>query len=64
MVEGSFAAALERGEVAEAPIEPLARMLAAAMKEAGVMIATAEDREAARVEAVEGARRLIAGLLR
>ncbi|HEY1450824.1 MAG TPA: TetR/AcrR family transcriptional regulator [Solirubrobacteraceae bacterium] len=64
MVEGSFAAALERGEVAEAPIEPLARMLAAAMKEAGVMIATAEDREAARVEAVEGARRLIAGLVR
>jgi hypothetical protein len=37
-------------------------MLAAALKEAGVMIATAPDPKAARAEASAGARRLLAGL--
>lgn len=63
MIEVSLTAALERGEISDAPIEPLARMLAAALKEAGVMIATAEDPASARAEAGEAARRLIRGML-
>jgi AcrR family transcriptional regulator len=64
MVEGSLTAARDRGEIADPPIEPLARMLAAAMKEAGVMIATAEDPDRARAGASDGVERLIGGLLR
>jgi AcrR family transcriptional regulator len=53
------------GEVpANAPIEALARMLAAALKEAGVMIATAADPAKARAEASDSARALLAGLTR
>jgi AcrR family transcriptional regulator len=44
-------------------VAPLARMLAAALKEAGVMIATAPDPERARAEASDAAHRLITGLL-
>jgi AcrR family transcriptional regulator len=64
MVEGALAAARERGEIDEQPIESIARMLAAALKEAGVMIATAEHPRTARKNAREGARRLIGGLMR
>ena len=39
-----------------------ARMLAAALKEAGVMIATAPDPKKARAEASAGAERLLRGL--
>lgn len=63
MVEGTLTAARDRGEIADPPIEPLARMLAAAMKEAGVMIATAEDPAGARADASESVQRLIGGLL-
>ncbi len=63
MIEGSLAAARDRGEIVDPPIEPLARMLAAAMKEAGTMIATAAVPDQARADASEGVRRLIAGLL-
>ena len=38
-------------------------MLAAALKEAGVMIATSEDPATARSQAGEAARRLIRGIL-
>lgn len=63
MIEGALAAAQSRGEIADLPLAPLARMLAAAMKEAGTMIATSQDPQRARAEATEGARRLIGGLL-
>src|SRR5258708_7553628 len=63
MVGGPLTAARDRGEIADLPIEPLARILAAAMKEAGVMIATAEDPARARADASESVRRLIGGLL-
>ena len=63
MIEASLTAARERGEIGPAPIEPLARMLAAALKEAGVMIATSEDPAAARIQAGEAARRLMTGML-
>jgi AcrR family transcriptional regulator len=64
MVEGSLAAARDRGEISDVPVGPLARMLGAAMKEAGVMIATAADPDAARADASEGVARLLGGLLR
>jgi AcrR family transcriptional regulator len=63
MIAASLVAAQERGEIGEVPIESMARMLAAALKEAGVMIATADDPVVARVEAGRSAERLIGGLL-
>jgi AcrR family transcriptional regulator len=63
MIEGSLAAARERGEIADPPLEPLARMLAAAMKEAGVMIGSSPDSAKVREETRAGVRRLIGGLL-
>ncbi len=62
MVEASLTAARDRGEVADAPMEPLARMLAAALKEAAMTIATADDPATARGAARESARHLLAGL--
>jgi AcrR family transcriptional regulator len=63
LIAGSLRAAQADGEVsADLPVAATARMLAAALKEAGVMIATAEDPSAARAEASAGARRLLAGL--
>lgn len=62
MVEASLTAARDRGEIVTPPTESLARMLAAALKEAAMMIATAEDPTAAREAARESARHLIAGL--
>jgi AcrR family transcriptional regulator len=63
VVEGTLAAARERDELADPPTESLARLLAAAMKEAGVIIATAADPASARANTSEGVRRLIAGLM-
>ncbi len=62
-IEASLKAAQQRGEIDDAPIASLARMLAAALKEAGVMIATAEDPAAERADASRSAERLIHGLL-
>jgi AcrR family transcriptional regulator len=63
MVAGALLAARERGELADVPIEPLARMLGAALKEAGSIVAAAADPVLARSEARESAERLLAGLL-
>jgi AcrR family transcriptional regulator len=63
MIQASLTSARERGEIADAPIDSLSRMLAAALKEAGVMIATSSDPAAARLQASQSARHLIAGLL-
>jgi AcrR family transcriptional regulator len=63
MIEASLTAAQDRGEIADPPIESLARMLAAALKEAAVMIATAEDPAGARLSARDSARYLVAGVL-
>jgi AcrR family transcriptional regulator len=63
MIEASLTAARDRGEITDVPIKSLARMLAAALKEAAVMIATAEDATQARAAANESARQLITGLL-
>ncbi len=63
LIAASLTAAAADGEVsADLPVAATARMLAAALKEAGVMIATAADPATARAEASAGARRLLAGL--
>lgn len=64
MIEVSLRDAHARGELADAPIAPLARMLAAALKEAAVTIAKADGSRAARKAARNSSRRLISGLLR
>jgi AcrR family transcriptional regulator len=65
LIAVSLAAAQADGEISLAlPIAALARMLAAALKEAGVMIATAPDPARARTDASASARYLIAGLQR
>jgi AcrR family transcriptional regulator len=63
LIAGSLAAAREDGEIpSDLPVDALARMLAAALKEAGVMIATSPDPAKARAEASAGAQRLLDGL--
>jgi len=62
MIELSLTAARERGEIADVPIGTVARMLAAALKEAAVMIAVADDPARARADAGDTARRLLGGL--
>lgn len=65
LIATSLTAAQAAGEIdAALPIHALARMLAAALKEAGVMIATASEPARARAEASTSAQRLIGGLLR
>jgi AcrR family transcriptional regulator len=63
LIGESLAAAQAEGEIgADVPVAALARMLAAALKEAGVMIATAPDPALARSEASESAGRLLEGV--
>jgi AcrR family transcriptional regulator len=63
MIEVSLIDAHARGELAAAPVALLARMLAAALKEAAVTIAKADGSRAARRAARDSSRRLISGLL-
>jgi AcrR family transcriptional regulator len=63
LIAANLAAAQADGEISPTlPTLTLARLLAAALKEAGVMIATASDPARARADANESARHLIAGL--
>ena len=63
LIATNLAAAQAGGEISPAlPIPTLARMLAAALKEAGVMIASAPDPARARADASASTRCLIAGL--
>src|SRR5690348_6847845 len=63
LIAANLATAQADGEISAAlPIPALARMLAAALKEAGVMIATAPDPAQARADASASTRCLIAGL--
>jgi AcrR family transcriptional regulator len=64
LIAGSLTMAQADGEIDPTiPIVAMARMLAAALKEAGMMISTAADPALARAEAGAGAQRLISGLL-
>ena len=65
LIAMSLTAAQADGEISPVlPIATLARMLAAALKEAGVMIATAPDPARARADASASAWYLMAGLHR
>jgi AcrR family transcriptional regulator len=64
LIKNSLTDARDRGEIIDLPLGPLSRMLAAALKEAGVIIATAADQTIARDQADLTARHLIGGLLR
>jgi AcrR family transcriptional regulator len=63
MVQASLAAALQRGEIDEQPTPALARMIAAALKEAAVLIASSTDPATDRAAARRATGRLIGGLL-
>ncbi len=63
MIQASLAEALQRGEIDEQPTPALGRMIAAALKEAAVLIATSPDPAADRAAARRGASRLLNGLL-
>jgi AcrR family transcriptional regulator len=52
----------DAGRIADQPLEPLARMLDAALKEGGVMIATSDDPDRTRAEVAVNVRSLLAGL--
>lgn len=63
LIANSLTSARADGEIDRSvPILATARMLAAALKEAGVMIATAPDAAKARAEASASTHRLLAGL--
>jgi AcrR family transcriptional regulator len=63
LIADSLSAAQADGEIdRDVPVPATARMLAAALKEAGVMIATAPDAAEVRAEASTTARHLVAGL--
>jgi len=54
VIEASLSAAIEAGQIGPRPVKPLAHMLMAALSESAMLVAGAEDQEAARIE-VEGA---------
>jgi len=62
LVRAGLAAAMEAGAIARAPLDPLAQLLLAAVEEAIVYVARAEDPEAARKEAQGALHRLLDGL--
>jgi AcrR family transcriptional regulator len=65
LIANSLTAARDNGEIdRNVPIPATARMLAAALKEAGVMIATAPNATKAHAEASASTQRLLAGLKR
>ena len=63
MTEDLLVAAMNAGQLAVQPSRALAHILIGALDEAGMVIATAEDRERARADVGEVLRRLFDGLL-
>lgn len=65
---GLIVAGLERaraaGAIVDAPVDMVARLLLSAVTEAGLIVAHAEDKEAARAQAQQSLLLLTAGLLR
>jgi AcrR family transcriptional regulator len=50
LIEATLQAAIEAGAIAEQPVRPLAHVLMGALDEAAMLVARAEDSEAARAE--------------
>ena len=62
LIEGTLQAAIDAGEIAEAPVRPLAHVLMGALDEAGMLVARAEDPERTRSEVGRTLDALLAGL--
>ena len=64
LVRETLSQAIEQGQIEATPVEPLTRMLLAAVMAAAQFVATAPDNRAARVEAGETVDMLLTGLKR
>lgn len=62
LVRAGLTGAMEAGAIARAPIDPLSQLLLAAVEEAILFIARADDQKAARREAEKALHRLLDGL--
>jgi AcrR family transcriptional regulator len=63
LVRAGLGAAMEAGAIARVPLDPLAQLLLAAIEEAIVYVARAEDGETARAETEVALNRLLDGLV-
>src|SRR3954451_13773601 len=62
LVRAGLMAAMDPGAIARAPVDPLAQLLLAAVEEAVVYVARADDQQAAREQAQDALHRLLDGL--
>lgn len=62
VIEASLGAAMEADLIRRAPTRPLAHVLLGALDEAGLVVARADDVEAARAEMADLLRRVLSGL--
>jgi AcrR family transcriptional regulator len=62
LVRMGLESVMDAGQIERQPVEPLAHLMLGALSEAGLMIARAEDQQAARREVGEGVERLLDGL--
>lgn len=62
LVRAGLTAAMDAGAIARSPVDPLAQLLLAAIEEALVYVARAEDSETARTEAQAALNRVLDGL--
>jgi hypothetical protein len=62
LVVGGLTAAMAQGFIADQPVTPLARLLLAAVNEAGLTIARSPDVQATRAEVGASLQRLLEGL--
>jgi AcrR family transcriptional regulator len=63
LVRAGLESLIEAGLIEQQPVEPLAHLVLGALSEAGMVIAEADDREAARAQIGESLERLLVGLL-
>jgi AcrR family transcriptional regulator len=64
LIEGSLQAAIEAGQIPEQPVKPLAHLLMGALDEAVMLVARAEDQQAAKAEVTATLDRLLVALSR
>jgi AcrR family transcriptional regulator len=64
VVTAGLQSVMEAGYIEEQPVEPLAHLMLGALTEGGLMIARAEDREAARRAVGDAIDRILGGLRR
>jgi hypothetical protein len=61
-LEASLQTAMNEGIIGQQPVAPLARLILASLREAGLLITTAQDVKAVRAEVGATVRRLFDGL--